>query len=141
MSEEKKPRTVENLTDDEIVDAIAAFGLLGFDAGDIEDAGPWDALCERLGLYTPGAWPGREQEAEFDAALTARINALCDKQDGPLMEPGGAYGAVVFLEPHEWARRLAGLREDSIAAILSGLPQPDDDLTDDEIHRIAFGSS
>ena len=87
-------RTVASLTDDEIVDAVASFGITG--------AGHW-ALLERLGCHVSG-------NNEF--ALGYRIR----QSDRFASTSNG----VVFLDAREWSKRLANLPADDIARILAG---------------------
>lgn len=127
-------RRIEDVTDDEIVDAIAECGIDGLDNEDPWEGNAFEQVCRDMHLINDDSDGDNITEAEME--LSERIGAL--EEAGRLSNPRGDR---IYLTAREWARRLAGLREDSIAAILSGEPQPDDDLTDDEIHRAAFGSS
>lgn len=140
MSESKQQdiRRIEDVTDDEIVDAIAKRGFLGIDLDDDADGNALQGVCVDLRIATVTG-PHACSETEADLGLAERIHEMHRGRDDDRIYI--AISNFVMLTPREWGRRLAGLREDSIAAILSGRPQPADDLTDDEIHRIAFGSS
>jgi hypothetical protein len=87
-------RTVADLTDDEIVDAVTSFGVTG--------AGHW-ALLERLGCHVSG-------NNEF--TLGYRMRQL----DRLIVTGTG----VVFRDASEWGRRLANRTAEDIAKILAG---------------------
>lgn len=138
MSELADIRRIEDVTDDEIVDAIAKRGILGIDLDDDADGNALQGACIDLRIATVTG-PHACSETEVDLELSERIHGMHRGRDDDRLYI--AISNFVMLTPREWARRLAGLREDSIAAILSGRPQPVDDLTDDKIRRAAFGSS
>jgi hypothetical protein len=131
-------RRIEDVTEDEIVDAIAKRGFLGIDLDDTHDGNELQQVCIDLRLASVTG-PHSCDETDVDNDFAERLHELCTGLDDARLYI--AISNFVMLVPREWARRLAGLREDSIAAILSGRPQPADDMTDDEIHRIAFGPS
>lgn len=131
-------RRIEDVTDDEIVDAIAKHGMLGIDLDDTHEGNAIERACLELGLVRRDE-PHPFLTSDVDTHMAERMHAMdTGLDDARLHVPVANY---FMLTPREWACRLAGLPEASIAAILSGEPQSVDDLTDDEIHRAAFGSS
>jgi hypothetical protein len=85
-------RSVESLTDDEIVEAVALAGMMG--------AGGFDVL-ERLGCEVSG-------RNAFFVARRASSNARLI----------GSTGAKLYLSPAEWGRRLVGRSAVEIAHML-----------------------
>jgi hypothetical protein len=100
-------RTVADLTDDEIVDAIASFGLEGCD-DDMCDSDVWDLFISRANV-----------RIEF-----SRDNAECVEErlerlfyaSRLVRESHGAWTPSVF----EWGRRLAHRNAEDIAKMLAG---------------------
>lgn len=151
MSESKQQdiRRIEDVTDDEIVDQIAQCGLDGMNCEDPYEGNAIEQTCRNLRLMNDESDSDANETAEM--VLMERIDEL--EKQGRLSNPNGDF---IYLTPREWARRLVGRSESTIASLLAGedpratfypvvdvsQPQPPaDDLTDDEIHRAAFGSS
>jgi hypothetical protein len=138
MSESKRQdiRSISDVTDDEIVAALAAYGMNGIDLEDTDDGNAVQEMCYTLRI---GRGHSPLLPEDIDIELASRIHSLASEDDGARI----VFNTInlVTLGPREWARRLAGLCEDSIAAIMAGEEPPLDDLTADEIHRIAFAPS
>jgi hypothetical protein len=110
------PRAVADLTDDEIVNAIARLGLDGLPAigedDDDFDEDDADFLAGRLGLP--------DDDYEISKALIARTSAL---HKAGRLRSTATYGTA--LSTGEWGRRIAArlgcpARADEIAAVLKG---------------------
>lgn len=104
-------RRLEDVTDDEIVDAIASFGIDGCDVEDDYDAGPWLKYLERLGFTRT-----RDDDVvDLDDEFGDRFFAL--RERGRLVLTMAGHIAP---SSREWGRRLAGKTADEIAKALRG---------------------
>lgn len=116
MSESKQQdiRRIEDVTDDEIVDAVVQCGMLGFDPSDGEDDNTTAQICFDLRLYNEytTSWT---QRADIEHALLERMRGM----EGRLFEPGGGFNEMIMVHPLEWARRLVGKTEHEIAVALA----------------------
>lgn len=99
--------TIEDLTDDQIVNAVASYGLCGLpveeDPRDGEGCYPPE-LAAKLGIPTDQDW---------DLDLHQRMLGI-DRLDANYTNHWA------HLTPAEWARRLVGKSEAEIAALLKG---------------------
>lgn len=107
-----KLRAVKDLTDDDIVDAVAGEGREGLDIEDVWEGNAFHAVCVRLGLLEEDE--GDEDVYEpVEAELAERMRALSDRLTAPT-------GDVMHLTSAEWGRRLAGKSAEEIATTLRG---------------------
>jgi hypothetical protein len=64
---------VNELTDDEIVDAVAKRGILGMDLDDTQDGNPIERACVELGIATVSG-PDSCGETDIDVDFAGRIH-------------------------------------------------------------------
>ncbi len=115
-------RRIEDLKDDEIIDAVAAFGMNGIDTATpfTEDEDPCRRMAVRLGLLETDSYSEEEAEAEAEALV---VEALVDslttiaKEEEKLEAVGETW---IRITPVEWGRRLAGKAAEDIARLLRG---------------------
>ena len=119
MSESKQQdiRRLEDVTDDEIVDAIAKHGMLGIDLDDTNEGNAIERACLDLGLVQ------RDELHPFltsdaDVLMAERMHAMdTGLDDARLHVPVANYFMLTALE---WGRRLAGKSAEEITAALRG---------------------
>jgi hypothetical protein len=106
-------RHVHDLTDDEIVDAIASTGFLGFTLADFEPDSTFTSIVVEL-CDLSDAEQTDDVFYEAEGLMVNRINALAST--------GRIYvdGDMVSLSASEWARRLVGKTENEIRELLDG---------------------
>jgi hypothetical protein len=119
MSDAKQQdiRSIHDVTDDEIIDAIAVHGLLGIDLDDAQDGNAIERACLELGLV------GKDElnpfaNSDVDVLMAERMHSLdtCT-DDARVYVPVANY---FMLTPLEWGRRLAGKSADEITKALRG---------------------
>jgi hypothetical protein len=108
------PKKVHDLTNDEIVDAVAGVGLLGFSLDDFEPDSTFTSLCVELcGLSDDEQTD--DVLSQIEGPMVNRLNALAEA--GRILKDGD----TVCLSPAEWARRLSGKAEREIRDMLDGV--------------------
>lgn len=116
-------RRIEQIADDEIVDAVAGYGLVGLDIEDPWEGNAFHSVTADLGLIDRD-----EDDAEvFDAEarLMDRMSAMPDR----IINPDGDR---MHLTSAEWGRRLAGKSAEEIAKALDGVAMTCNCAVDDE---------
>ncbi len=113
-----KMRTLENVTDDEIVDLVAKFGMLGVVLGvdERDDRTDWTGLVEfarQLGIQEPR----KVDDWGVVWALGDRLVAMTKCESPRLAIP---IDERLMLTPTEWARRLVGDTKGHVRALLIG---------------------
>lgn len=103
-------RTIADLTDDEIVDAIASYGIAGVDWSPDANEGVDDVLA-RLGIDNSG---------EERIMLRVRAADMRDVHGARLRWCDGYDCFMMGLSHSEWARRLAHRSAEDIARMLAG---------------------
>jgi hypothetical protein len=103
-------RKVHELTDDEIVDAVAGTGFLGFTLADFEPDSTFESIVVELCALSD---QDRTDDvlSEIEGPMVNRVNALAST--GRILLDGD----LVCLSSTEWARRLVGKSEDEIAKV------------------------
>lgn len=101
---ESAVRAVADLSDDDLVDAIAARGLGAYDE---EDDSFFETLCDDLGI---------DADADQQGLLHGRVASLIGAG-----KPLRGVGCTWFeITPAEWAKRIVGKSVEEIVAILLG---------------------
>lgn len=108
-------RKVHELTADEIVDAVARIGFLGFTLEDMEPDSTFESLVVELCALSDEERTD-DVLSQIEGPMVNRLNALQDA--GRLC----VNGDVVCLSAAEWARRLVGKTEEEIRLALEGEP-------------------
>lgn len=117
-------RRIKDVTDDEIVDAIAEYGVGGLNTVYREDREDYDPLLlltlELCGVADDDVDSVIEDEHQFDIFDHEEVELMdrIRKMPTRLCDPG-AY-CVVTLTPEEWGKRLAGKSSEEIAAAIRG---------------------
>ena len=110
---DKMRRKVHELTDDEIVDAIAGTGFLGFTLADFEPDSTFTSLVIELCKLSDEESTD-DVLSEIEGPMVTRLNALAST-DRILVD-----GDMVCLSAQECARRLVGKTEEEITKALEG---------------------
>lgn len=104
-------RRIEQLTDDQIVDALVSCGVRGLDFEDPYDGNAFEWITRKLaGL---DIMDDLEDQEDAEVELATRIRAMPDR----IYDPDGD---TFFVTPQEWARRLYGKGIEEMTAILKG---------------------
>ena len=108
-------RKVHELADDEIVEAVANTGFLGFTLADFEPDSTFTSIIVDL-CDISEAEQTDDVFSQIEGPMVNRINALAST--------GRIYvdGDLVCLSSTEWARRLVGKTEEEIRLALEGEP-------------------
>jgi hypothetical protein len=104
-------RTIEQVTDDEIVDAVASFGWKGVKIDGPPEDNPITTVLVRLGLVPDDASDSAYELAED--ALAYRILAM----PGRLEDSGDGH---IVLTGDEWVRRICGSAATGSTAVAGG---------------------
>jgi hypothetical protein len=112
-------RTLDQVTDDEIVDAIARHGLLGVDLDDVDAGNDIEDICISLGLLEEGL-VDEDRRDEATLPFMDRVHEMCTGAEHARI--GIPMSNRLMLTPWEWASRVAIASSDreSIAAMLRG---------------------
>lgn len=106
-------RQIHELTDDEIVNAVARCGRLGLDTDDVEVANAFGTITRELFGITDDD-EGEDVDVELaEGQLADRMRSI----EGRLVDP---LGDRIHLTSEEWGRRLEGLSAHDIAKALKG---------------------
>ncbi len=98
------PRALETVSDDDIVEAIARYGILGIDLDDTDPGNAIEQICIELGLL----FEETRSEDERDMAtlpFIERVHAMCDVGEGRA-RISIPIANRLMLTPYAWASRL-----------------------------------
>lgn len=110
-------RTVDDVTDDELVEEVARFGTYGLHI-DSWYEGTFRRVCRRLQVID--VQTDNEEACDIEAKVVTRMRDLI-KMGRLQNRPRSEWSRVVTLTAGEWGRRLAGKSAEEIASALNAV--------------------
>ena len=115
-------RRVEDLSDDELVEAVAAFGMNGLNTATpfLEDEDPCLEMAVSLGVLDGEEHSTSEEVADVEVNvvedLINRLTTLAEAEE----HIEGVGDTWIRITAQEWGRRLAGKTAEEIESLLRG---------------------